>query len=92
MKESQELHFFTIEIHGKKLVRNINLPARFRGAELFMGQFRTIYILLAGFVSLFVIAFFLFYNVSITVAYIVGYSDVRVFRMTVPISVYRLCL
>ena len=59
MKESQELHFFTIEIHGKKLVRNINLPARFRGAELFMGQFRTIYILLAGFVSLFVIAFFL---------------------------------
>ena len=59
MKESQELHFFTIEIHGKKLVRNVNLPARFRGAELFVGQFRTIYILLAGFVSLFVIAFFL---------------------------------
>ena len=57
-----------------------------------MGQFRTIYILLAGFVSLFVIAFFLFYNVSITVAYIVGYSDVCVFRMTLPISVYRLCL
>ena len=78
MKEAQELHFFTIEIHGKKLVTNIKLPARFRGAELFMGQFRTIYILLAGFVSLFVIAFFLFYNVSITVVYIIGYSDVCV--------------
>ena len=77
MKESQELHFFTIEIHGKKLVRN-----------MFMGQFRIIYILLAGFVSLFVIAFFLFYNVSITVVYIVGYSDVCVFRM----NVHRLCL
>ena len=78
MKEAQELHFFTIEIHGKKLVTNIKLPARFRGAELFMGQFRTIYVLLAGFVSLFVIAFFLFYNVSITVVYIIGYSDVCV--------------
>ena len=92
MKEAQELRFFTIEIHGKNLVKNIHLPARFRGAELFMGQFRTIYILLAGFVSLFVIAFFLFYNVSIAVAYIVGYSDVCVFQMTLPISVYTLCL
>ena len=51
LKEAQELHFFTTEIHGKKLVRNINLPARFRGAQLFMGQFRTIYILRAGFVK-----------------------------------------
>ena len=75
MKEAQELHFSTIEIHEKKLVRNINLPARFRGAQLFMGQFRTIYILRAEFVSLFVIAFFCFCNVSITVVYVVGYSD-----------------
>lgn len=85
-KEAQELHFFTIEIHGKKLVRIINLLAR-----LFLRQFRTIYILRGGFVSLFVIAFVLFCSVSITVVYVVGYSDVCVFRVTLPISVYRLC-
>ena len=50
-----------------------------------MGQFRTIYFLRAGFVSLFVIAFFCFCNVSITIVYVVGYSDVCVFRMTLPI-------